>query len=386
MSGVGEGAAFDTGKCASRRQVPVYMKDGQRRSLPFQPVDVPEPKGCPVHNPERTDHARLLARLLRIRSGPSMAPAVSSTCASACRFRDRGGGGAAGLPSVPRGRPRRFVERLADLGHDLPLDLASKVEELPGLEARNRGIRHRVREVTGFEARRRRIIERGETLAKDPLVSPEDRKALERTPTRIKAAPDADSLDAQRLRTWERILDSAGERGCHRYFVKGYHGFVTGLERSPCKSVESNRLGVQERAVWHEMLGRDGRVRQVDEELAKLVEQREAGGGRFVSEMHPYARWRHEAERRAKEAWEVLAAPETYGPHIARVPGLEKRLRETAAAVTETVTRDAPVRKEVEAAYNVRMERERAARRREQELENSRSPARHMGAEIDYGQ
>ena len=74
---------------------------------------------------------------------------------------------------------------------------------------------------------------------------------------------------------------------------------------------------------------------------------------------------------------EVLSDPETYGPHVARVPGLEKRPRETAAAVTETVRRDAPFRKEVEAAHRTQMEREL-------ELERSRRPSRYMGAEIDY--
>ncbi|MDE0520609.1 MAG: relaxase domain-containing protein [Boseongicola sp.] len=311
---------------------------------------------------------------------------------------------------------RRFVERLAGFQHDLPPDLAGMVEELPGLEARDRGIRHRVKEVTDFEARRRRIIERaawlrpeaplgrsmassygrwkmsapkvierGETLARDPLVSPEDRKALERALARMKAAPDADGLDAQRVRTWERILDKAEEQGCHRYFVKGYHGFVTELERSPVHSLKNTHFGIDERTVWHEMLGRQGRVRHVDKELARLVERRKAGGEKFVSEIQPYARWRHEVERRVEDTREVLADPETYGPHIARVPGLEKRLREVSAAVSETVARDAPVRKEVEAAHAIQMEREREIRQRERDLERSRSPSRSMGAEIDYG-
>ena len=82
---------------------------------------------------------------------------------------------------------------------------------------------------------------------------------------------------------------------------------------------------------------------------------------------------------------EVLGDPETYGLHVARVPGLEKRLREPAAAVTETVRRDAPLRKEVEAARRMQMERERETRQRELDLERSRRPSRYMGAEIDYG-
>ena len=311
---------------------------------------------------------------------------------------------------------RRFIERLKGFGHDLPPDLAGMVEELPGLEARDRGIRHRVREVTDFEARRRgiiewaawwrperpmgkslassygrwtraapKVIERGETLASDALLSPDDRKALERAMTRIRAAPDADGLDALRVWRWEGILDQAERQGCHRYFVKGYHGFVTELERSPCKSPENTDFGIRERTAWHEMLCREGWVRHVDSELARAVEERERGGERFVTEMHPYARWRHEATRWARDARKVLGDPETYGPHIARVPGLEKRLRETAAAVTETVRRDAPVRKEVEAAHKRRMELERETRQRELELERSRRPSRYMGAEIDIG-
>ena len=311
---------------------------------------------------------------------------------------------------------RRFIERLAGFGHDLPPDLAGMIEERPELEARDRGIRRRVGEVTDFEARRRRIIEwaawwrperalsksmassygrwtraapkmieQGETLAGDPLLSPDDRKALERALTRIVAAPDADGLDALRLWKWEGILDQAERQGCHRYFVKGYHGFVTELERSPCRSLENTHFGIRERTAWHEMLCRDGWVRHIDNELARAARQREQGGERFVSEMHPYARWRHEATRWVKDARKVLGDPETYGPHVARVPGLEKRLRETAAAVTETVRRDAPVRREVEAAHRMQVEREREIRQRELELERSRRPSRYMGAEIDIG-
>ncbi len=77
--------------------------------------------------------------------------------------------------------------------------------------------------------------------------------------------------------------------------------------------------------------------------------------------------------------------PRDFRPACRQVPGLEKRLRETVAAVTETVRRDAPVRKEVEAAHRTQMVREREIRERELELERSRRPSRFMGAEIDYG-
>ncbi len=311
---------------------------------------------------------------------------------------------------------RRLMERLAGLGRDLPPDLASMVEELPGLEARDRGIRHRVREVTGFEARRRRIIERaarwrpesalskslagsygrwtrsapkvierGETLARDPLVSPDDRKALEKALARMKAAPDADGLDALRLWRWERILDAAEREGCHRYFVKGYGDWVRGLGRRAIVAPGGNAFAIRERAVRDEMRGREAWVKGIDEDLAKAVAEREEGGERFVSEMHPYARWQDDATQHVGRLNRVIDDRERYGPHLDRVPGMERRMRETAARITETVRRDAPVRKEVEAAYTVQMEREREILQREQELERSQSPSRYMGAEIDIG-
>ncbi|MDE0696839.1 MAG: hypothetical protein OXH76_13520, partial [Boseongicola sp.] len=183
----------------------------------------------------------------------------------------------------------------------------------------------------------------------------------------------------------ERILDRAEEQGCHRYFVKEYYGFVRDLRRSPVKSIESNRFGVRERTVLHDMMGREARVKGIDEDLARSVVEREDGGERFVSEMHPYARWQREATQHVGDLRRVLDDRERYGAHLDRVPGMERRMRETAATITETVTRDAPVRKEVKAAYKEMMEREREIRQRERELEKSRSPSRYMGAEIDYG-
>jgi len=133
------------------------------------------------------------------------------------------------------------------------------------------------------------------------------------------------------------------------------------------------------------MMGREAWVEHIDEELAKAVRQREAGGERFMAEMHPYSRWHREATQHVGELRRVLADRERYGPHLDRVPGMERRMRETAATITETVKRDAPVRKEVEAAYKVQMEREREIRQRELELERTRTPSRYMGAEIDFG-
>ncbi|MYE12522.1 MAG: AAA family ATPase, partial [Gammaproteobacteria bacterium] len=192
----------------------------------------------------------------------------------------------------------RFVERLAGFGDDLPPDLAAMVEELPGLGARDRGVRHRVREVTDFEARRRRIIERaawwrpesplgtslatsygrwklsapkvierGETLAKDPLVSPDDRKALERATARIRDTLDGCGLEARHLRTWERILDRAEAQGCHRYFVKGYRSWVDDLGQQACVGPGSNALAARERLLRDDMRVAQACVEGLEDDL-----------------------------------------------------------------------------------------------------------------------
>ncbi|MYA87070.1 MAG: hypothetical protein F4X97_01200 [Boseongicola sp. SB0662_bin_57] len=119
-------------------------------------------------------------------------------------------------------------------------------------------------------------------------------------------------------------------------------------------------------------------LRFIDRDLAKALRDRDEGGSAFVAEMHPYRRRKREAARSVGELRAILSDRERYDRHLARVPGLERRLRETAAAVSDTIRRDAPVRKEVEAAHKERTEREL-------ELERSRSPSRCMGAEIDFG-
>ena len=306
-----------------------------------------------------------------------------------------------------------FMERLESCGHDLPPDLAGMVGERPELEARDRGIRHRVREVTDFVARRRRIIkraarwqpdtplkrsgvggyarwaraapkviERGERLARDALLSPEDRKALENALARIRAAPESDGLDARRLRTWEEICDRADEQGCHRYFVDGYYGFVRKLERSPCVSRENKRFGVRERTVLHKMMGEEAWLKSTDKNLARIIKEREDGGERFVSEVHPYAWWKREAERHVKDAGRMLGDPETYDRHLSRMLGLEERLREAVATVEEAIRRDAPERKAVVAAHERQAERDRE-RKRELSRSRDRSASRSMGIEME---
>ena len=302
-----------------------------------------------------------------------------------------------------------FIERLASFGHDLPPDLAGMAAERPALEARDREIRQGVREVTDFVARRREIIDsaarrrpdsplsksglgayarwsrsaprmigRGERLARDPLLSPEDGKTLEDALDRLRAAPEADGLDARNLRTWEELNDRAAEQGCHRFFVDGYEDFVTGLDRGPSRTPEFNTFAVDESRTRDEMQSQAACLRYFDNVLAKALREREEGGAEFVSKMHPYPRWRREAMRNVKELRTVLGDRERYDRHLARVPGLEKRLRDRVAAVEETIRRDAPQRKAVEAAHAERMERER-------EADRSRGRTRYMGAEIDFG-
>ncbi|MXX90316.1 MAG: relaxase domain-containing protein [Boseongicola sp. SB0677_bin_26] len=311
---------------------------------------------------------------------------------------------------------RRLVERLAGFGPGLPPDLAGMVDELPGLEARDRGIRRRVGEVTNFDARRRKIVERAarwrpdapldrsrltaygrwagsapkvveraERLAGDPLVSPDDRKALEKATVRIRDTLDACGIEARHLRAFEGIRDRAEQQGCHRFFVEGYDAWVDGLGRRAIRAPGGNEFAIRERSVRDDMQGAQAILRCVERDLDRVVREREEGGGRFAAEMHPYARWERDAERHVGELRRVLADGESYGPHLARVPGLEKRLRDMAATVTDAIRRDAPVRKEVEAAHKARMEREMEILQREQELERIRSPSRSMSAEIDIG-
>ena len=303
----------------------------------------------------------------------------------------------------------RLMERLGSSGHGLPRDLAETVERLPALEARDREIRQGVREVADFVGRRREIIDRaakrrpdsplkrtglgpyarwtrsapktvelGERLARDPLLSPEDGKALEAALARIRAAPEADGLDARNLKAWEELNDRAIEQGCHRFFVEGYEDFVTGLDRGPHRSPEFNGFAVGESMMCDEMQGRAARLWHLDNDLAKAVREREEGGEAFVSEMHPYPRWQRDAMHHVKSLRTVLDDRETYGPHLVRVPGLEKRLRDRAATIEGAIRNDAPERKAVEAAHEVQMEREREAAR-------SRDRGRYMGAEIDFG-
>ncbi|MCY3980417.1 MAG: hypothetical protein OXF51_01305, partial [Alphaproteobacteria bacterium] len=65
-----------------------------------------------------------------------------------------------------------------------------------------------------------------------------------------------------------------------------------------------------------------------------------------------------------ERAGRILNNMERYGSHLTRVPGVEARLRDTVAALSERIRQDAPVRKAVEAAYETRMAQERAMRER----------------------
>ena len=303
----------------------------------------------------------------------------------------------------------RFMERLSDFGHDLPPDLAA----LPELEARDRRLRQDVSAVIDFDARRRKIIrraarwrpdtpldrsrltsygrwaraapkmiEQGKRLAADALLSPDDRKTLERALERITASLDGCGLEARHLGTFEEINDEAGARGCHRFFVEGYNTFVNGLGKHAIVAPGQNTLAVRERAVRDDMSGAQAFVHGVESDLAKALREREDGGERFVAQMHPYYRWNRETKRSLEDVRRILGNSERYSPHLARIPGLEERLRETAASVSERIRQDAPVRKEVEAAHAVRVEREIAMRARERALSRSRGPSLSMSMDI----
>ena len=146
-----------------------------------------------------------------------------------------------------------------------------------------------------------------------------------------------------------------------------------------------NEFAIRERSVRDEMRGCEAWVRRIDDEFAKAAAEREDGGDRFVSQMHPCAGWKRGAERSVRALDSVLDDRESYGPRLDRVPGMEKRMRETATAITETVRRDAPVRKEVEAAHKARTEREMEILQHERELERILNSSRSMSAEIDIG-
>ncbi|WP_049641144.1 MobF family relaxase [Candidatus Rhodobacter oscarellae] len=303
----------------------------------------------------------------------------------------------------------RFVERLTDFGYDLPPDLAA----LPELEARDRRLRRAVNEVVAFDARRWKIIkraarwrpdtpldrsrltsygrwarsapkmiEKGKRLAAEALLCPDDRQTLERALERIIASLDGCGLEARRLGILEEINDRADAQGCHRFFVEGYDTFFEGLGERMVVGPGKNTLAVRERAVRDDMRYAQAFVKGVDSDLTKALRQWEDGGERFVAEMHPYHRWERETKSSLENVRRVLSNKERYGPHLARVPGLEERLRETAASVSEKIKHDAPVRKEVEAAHAVRVEREIATRARERALTRSRGPSRSMGLEM----
>ena len=301
----------------------------------------------------------------------------------------------------------RFMERLSGFGHHLPPDLAA----LPELAARDRRLRRGVSEVVAFDARRRKIIksaarwrpdtpldrsllssygrwarsapkmiERGKRLAADALLSQVDRKTLERALDRITASLDGCGLEARHLQTFEKINDEADARGCHRFFVEGYNAFVNGLGNHAIVAPGKNTLAVRERAVRDDMIGARAFVEGVESDLTKALREREDGGGRFVAEMHPYYRWNRETKRRLEDFRRVLRNRKRYGPHLESVPGLEERLRETAASVSEMIKHDVPVRQEVEAAHAMRVEREIEMRARA--LTRSRTPSLSIDTEM----
>ncbi|WP_419740829.1 MobF family relaxase [Ruegeria sp.] len=303
-----------------------------------------------------------------------------------------------------------FMERLTGFAHDLPPDLAA----LPELAARYRRVRQDLDAVIAFDTRRRtvlmraatwrpdtpldrslltgygrwaraapNVIEKGTRLMEDALLAPQDRKTLGKMLERITSALDGCGLEAWRLGLLEQINDTADARGCHRYFVEGYDRVFEGLGERMVAGPGGNTLARNERAVRDDMGAAEFAVHALDSDLTKALQQRQEGGERFVSEMHPYHWWQRDTQKNLESVRRMLNDRERYGPHLDRVPGLEERLRQTAASVSEIIKRDAPVRTQVEAEHARTVERDIARRARERSLRRGRGPSRSMG--LDFG-
>ncbi len=303
----------------------------------------------------------------------------------------------------------RFLKRLSGFEHDLPPDLAA----LPDLAVRHRRVRQERDAVIAFDAKRRKIIrraaawlpdtpldrslltsygrwarsapnmiERGKRLLDDALLSSEDRKTLEKALERITSSLDGCGLEARHLGIFEEIMDKAEAQGCHRYFVEGYDAFFEGLGERMIVGPGSNTLATNERAVRDEMEIDAYRVHRLDEELTEALQQREDGGDAFVGQMHPYHRWKRDTQSNLETVRYVLNDRDTYGPHLDRVPGLEDRLRATAASVSEIIKRDAPVRTKVEAEHVENVRQQSARRAQERALDREFGPSRSIGIDL----
>ncbi|MCY4302413.1 MAG: hypothetical protein OXC68_11875 [Aestuariivita sp.] len=302
-------------------------------------------------------------------------------------------------------------ERPADLPVDLPVDLAAAVDRHAVWEKQATDLQQDVKTVMTCDARRRaiitsaakwtpetplnrsrltrygrwarsapKVIEDGQRLARNPLLSPEDRTTLETALERITAALDGCGLEAKHLGRFETILDQAAAQGCHRFFVEDYDRFIIGLGTRTIVAPGRNTLAVRERAVQDAMRLDAVTVQGLERDLEKTMQERETGGEAFVATMHPYQAWHQDATRTLTRVRRVLGDRARYGPHLDRVPGLETRLRKTAAAVAARITQDAPLRTAVTAAH----ERETAQqiaqiRARERARSRSRSRSRGLG-------
>ncbi|MCY4192222.1 MAG: AAA family ATPase, partial [Rhodospirillaceae bacterium] len=307
----------------------------------------------------------------------------------------------------------RFMERVSDFAHYMPDDLSAMLADQPKLQAADRKLREGLDAVVAFDARRRKIIKRAANRRPDTpldrslltsygrwvraaptwiawardmeghaLCRPEDRPRLERAIRRITDTVDGCGLEARHLWAFEEVCDKAEAEGCHRFFVEGYDSFYNGLGTRTIVGPGSNTLAVRERAVRDDMQYARAAVQSIEGDLVKVLQEREHGGDRFVAEMHPYYRWHRDAVKELESAGHILRDTERYGPHLARVPRLERRLRETAAALSERIRQDAPVRKEVEAAYETRMAQERAVRERSRARGRGRGPSRSLGLDL----
>ena len=314
----------------------------------------------------------------------------------------------------------RFMERLGSAGHDLPPDLARKwSEELPGLDARDREIRKGVREVTEFVARRREIIdraarrrpdsplgkgrvsaygrwtrsapkmiERGERLARDPLLTPDDRKTLEKALARLHAAPDSDALDAREPQGLGGDPRQGGGAGMPPLLRRRLRGLRQGTGRRPERDtrVQQVRGRRKVRALGH--AGRAGAYpvrRPPSRQGAQGAERGRRGSSWREDASLSEVETRGRANRRGAPGRPLRQG--TLRPASCPGSGAGKAAaRDGGGGLGHDQARRAGPEGGRGGIQDRTMEFEREmTRKREQELERIHGPSRYMGAEIDIG-
>ncbi len=220
-----------------------------------------------------------------------------------------------------------------------------------------------------------KMIAERQQLTHNPLLSPDDRKILENALERITASLDGCGLEAKHLGRFETTIESADAQGCHRFFVKGYDRFIIGL-RKRTTSPERNTLALREFDVQKTMRMNQRIVHKLDRDLNQALQERETGGEAFVAEMFSYDYWERNTTEWLHLARNVLHDQARYDIHLDRVRGLKRRIHMTATKIETYIKQDAPIRKDVKAAFD--QESERKTAKLMQQIK-SRSRSRGLG-------